>query len=125
MLHCEAVGYGGGVNVLYGGKVTHNLFNGNPDGDYYDHDTARSLIGAASINGLPEASDNVDRPPSFETAEDASQFLIRERSICTVPWDDAGAYLRFSVTYQAPAEADEDALMAELERRLARDRFVW
>ena len=59
------------------------------------------------------------------TAEDASQFLIRERSISTVPWDDAGAYLRFSVTYLAPTEADEDALMDTLRRRLGQDRFVW
>lgn len=62
---------------------------------------------------------------SFKTAEDASQFLIRERSICTVPWDDAGACLRFSVTYQAPTPADEDALMAALKQRLAADRFAW
>ena len=39
--------------------------------------------------------------PTFETAEAASQYLITEHSICTVPWDDAGAYLRFSVTYEA------------------------
>ena len=30
--------------------------------------------------------------PNFETAEAASQYLITEHSICTVPWDDAGAY---------------------------------
>src|SRR5690606_4583617 len=34
----------------------------------------------------------------FETAEAASQYLITQQSICTVPWDDAGAFLRFSVT---------------------------
>jgi LL-diaminopimelate aminotransferase len=56
--------------------------------------------------------------PAFETAEDACQYLIREHSICTVPWDDAGAYLRFSATYEAPSEAAEDALMAEAEARL-------
>jgi LL-diaminopimelate aminotransferase len=55
---------------------------------------------------------------TFPTAESFSQYLITEHSICTVPWDDAGAYLRFSVTYEAPTEADEDALMAETERRL-------
>ena len=54
----------------------------------------------------------------FQTAEDASGYLITERSICTVPWDDAGAYLRFSVTYEADDEAAEDAMMAETERRL-------
>jgi len=56
--------------------------------------------------------------PAFDTAEAASQHLITEHSICTVPWDDAGAYLRFSVTYEAADEAAEDALMAETERRL-------
>ncbi len=57
--------------------------------------------------------------PTFVTAETASQYLITQQSICTVPWDDAGAYLRFSVTYVAADEAAEDALMAETERRLA------
>ncbi len=56
--------------------------------------------------------------PTFETAEAASQYLITEHSICTVPWDDAGAYLRFSVTYEAADEAAEDALMAMTEERL-------
>jgi LL-diaminopimelate aminotransferase len=56
--------------------------------------------------------------PRFDTAEAASQYLIAEQSISTVPWDDAGAYLRLSVTYEAPDEAAEDALMAETERRL-------
>lgn len=63
--------------------------------------------------------------PRFACAEDCSQFLIRQRSICTVPWDDAGPYLRFSVTYSAPTEADEDALMAALKQRLAGDQFIF
>ena len=54
----------------------------------------------------------------FDTAEAASQYLITEQSICTVPWDDAGAFLRFSVTYEAADEAAEDALMAATEERL-------
>jgi LL-diaminopimelate aminotransferase len=54
----------------------------------------------------------------FASAEEASQFLIHEQSICCVPWDDAGAYLRFSVTYLAPDEAAEDALMRETVERL-------
>jgi LL-diaminopimelate aminotransferase len=55
---------------------------------------------------------------TFENAEAASQYLITQQSICTVPWDDAGAYLRFSVTYEAADEAAEDALMAETKSRL-------
>jgi LL-diaminopimelate aminotransferase len=56
--------------------------------------------------------------PEFPTAEAASQYLITEHSICTVPWDDAGPHLRWSVTYEAADEAAEDALMAETEARL-------
>lgn len=54
----------------------------------------------------------------FENAEACSQFLINDHSIVTVPWDDAGSFLRFSVTYEAPDETAEDALMAETESRL-------
>ncbi|MGD0654872.1 MAG: LL-diaminopimelate aminotransferase [Thermoguttaceae bacterium] len=63
--------------------------------------------------------------PRFATAEECSQFLITEHSICTVPWDDAGAFLRLSATYEAPDEAAEDALMAETEARLQKLRLVF
>jgi LL-diaminopimelate aminotransferase len=56
--------------------------------------------------------------PEFGSAEAVSQYLITEHSICTVPWDDAGAFLRFSVTYEAADEAAEDALMVETQQRL-------
>jgi LL-diaminopimelate aminotransferase len=52
------------------------------------------------------------------TAQEFSEFLIREHSICCVPWDDVGPYLRFSATYPAPTEADEDDLMRETAQRL-------
>jgi LL-diaminopimelate aminotransferase len=58
----------------------------------------------------------------FESAEAASQYLINEHSIVTVPWDDAGAFLRFSVTYEAADEKAEDALMVETEARLKQMR---
>jgi LL-diaminopimelate aminotransferase len=57
---------------------------------------------------------------TFANAEEASQFLIKEQSVCCVPWDDAGPYLRFSVTYLAATEADEDTLMTETVDRLGR-----
>lgn len=62
---------------------------------------------------------------SFDSAEAASQYLIREHSICIVPWDDAGPFLRFSATYQAASEAEEDALMRELSDRLSVEKFYW
>src|SRR5215831_717382 len=59
----------------------------------------------------------------FENAEAASQYFITQQSIVTVPWDDAGPFLRFSVTYEAETEAAEDALMAATTDRLAQCRL--
>lgn len=61
----------------------------------------------------------------FEHAEAVSQYLITQHSIVTVPWDDAGPFLRLSVTYEAADEAAEDALMAAAAQRLASCRFVF
>ncbi|MGL4554225.1 MAG: LL-diaminopimelate aminotransferase [Gemmataceae bacterium] len=57
---------------------------------------------------------------TFANAEEASQYLITEQSVCCVPWDDAGPFLRFSATYLAATEADEDALMRETVERLGK-----
>ncbi len=59
----------------------------------------------------------------FKTAEDASQWLITEKLISTVPWDDAGAYLRMSVTFAAQDAAGEQRIMGELGSRLGDVRF--
>ncbi len=63
--------------------------------------------------------------PTFASAEEASQYLITEQSIVTVPWDDAGAYLRFSTTYEAENERAEDALMRETRARLAAAKLLF
>ncbi len=53
----------------------------------------------------------------FATAQDAAEFLILNANISTVPWDDSGHYLRFSVTFSAETAEDEINLMKELKRR--------
>ena len=60
---------------------------------------------------------------AFEKAEAFSQWMITEKLISTVPWDDAGAYVRFSVTFIARDEADERRVLAEIDRRLEGSRF--
>lgn len=62
--------------------------------------------------------------PTFENAEAASQYLITEHSIVTVPWDDAGSFLRFSVTFEASDESAEDAIIAETAKRLKSVEFA-
>lgn len=59
----------------------------------------------------------------FRTAEDVSQWLITEKLLSTVPWDDAGAYLRFSVTFVAKDQADETRILTEVKNRLGDVRF--
>ena len=59
----------------------------------------------------------------FQNAEQASQWLITEKLISTVPWDDAGAYLRFSVTFVAQGAAEEKRVLGEVARRLGDVRF--
>ena len=69
--------------------------------------------------GAPKSGlDAAGQRRNFAHAEDAAQFLITEHGVSTVPWDDVGAFVRFSVTFQAPNPDDERRVAAELLRRL-------
>lgn len=59
----------------------------------------------------------------FKSAEDVSQWLITEKQISTVPWDDVGAYLRLSVTFIAKGEAEEKRVIGEIKKRLGDVKF--
>jgi LL-diaminopimelate aminotransferase len=59
----------------------------------------------------------------FNNAEAVSQWLITEKLISTVPWDDAGAFLRFSVTFQARDAGEETRILGEIGRRLSDVEF--
>ena len=56
---------------------------------------------------------------SFNSGEDFSQFLIKEKLISTVPWDDVGNFIRFSATFEAQGENGEDEILSEIENRLS------
>ena len=60
---------------------------------------------------------------AFLSAEEVSQWLIAEKLISTVPWDDVGAYLRFSVTFAAPTVAEEARIVGTIGDRLGDVRF--
>jgi LL-diaminopimelate aminotransferase len=59
----------------------------------------------------------------FQSAEEVSQWLITEKLISTVPWDEVGAYLRFSVTFAAANLAAEGRVLGDLAQRLGDVRF--
>jgi LL-diaminopimelate aminotransferase len=71
------------------------------------------------------APTGVEDGPSFANAEEACQYLITEHGIVTVPWDNAGSYLRFSVTYVADGEEAEQALLQETLERLGNIPFTF
>jgi LL-diaminopimelate aminotransferase len=51
--------------------------------------------------------------------------MITENLISTVPWDDVGAYVRFSVTFAARDLEDEKRVVEAIGQRLGRFRFEW
>jgi len=65
-----------------------------------------------------EAPKGTNSGIQFKNAEEASTYLIKEALISTVPWDDAGPYLRFSVTFEANDLDEEKKVIEELYNRL-------
>jgi LL-diaminopimelate aminotransferase len=55
---------------------------------------------------------------AFNTASEFSEFLIKESLISTVPWDDAGKYIRFSVTFEADSVEEEKKVINEMKERM-------
>ncbi len=60
---------------------------------------------------------------TFPNGESFSKWLIEEQLVSTVPWDEAGAYVRFSVTFNARDKKDEDRVLADLSARLQPYQF--
>ena len=73
----------------------------------------------------PKTATTLQGKINFSTAEDFSQWLITEKSISTVPWDDAGAYIRWSVTFNAPTVEDEKRVTQEIINRLEKVALEW
>lgn len=54
----------------------------------------------------------------FNSASEFSEFLIHESLISTVPWDDAGKFIRFSVTFEADTKQKEVEVINEMKERI-------
>jgi LL-diaminopimelate aminotransferase len=55
---------------------------------------------------------------TFNSASEFSEFLIKESLISTVPWDDAGKFIRFSVTFEADTLQQEKDVINEMKKRI-------
>ncbi len=72
-----------------------------------------------------KAPTGIEGGEEFKTAEDFSQFLIKEMMISTVPWDNVGNYVRFSATFAAKDSSEETRIMQEIKNRLSSVKFVF
>jgi LL-diaminopimelate aminotransferase len=62
---------------------------------------------------------------AFRTAFEASDYILRHALVSTVPWDDAGPYLRLSVTFEAQGPEEELRVVEEVRRRLEGLKLVF
>lgn len=73
----------------------------------------------------PKSATIDGKTTEFDSGEAFSQWLITEELISTVPWDDCGSFVRFSVTFAAQGEAEERAIVAEIGKRLSKYEFAF
>ena len=65
----------------------------------------------------------IKKGKKFKSAEDFSQYLITEKLISSVPWDDCGSFVRFSATFETKGIEDEKRIVAEIKKRLSKTEF--
>jgi LL-diaminopimelate aminotransferase len=61
----------------------------------------------------------------FHSGEAFSQWLITNELISTVPWDDCGNFVRFSVTFAAKGVEKEKEIVKDIAQRLAKYQFIF
>ncbi len=72
---------------------------------------------------IPKA---VENGLEFKDAESFSQWLITEKLISAVPWDDVGHYIRFSATFVARSGIDEEEnVLKEFAKRMNESKFIF
>lgn len=96
------------------------------------------LVGALNKNGFnakkpkgsfflyvkaPKSATSGSSVSEFASGEDFSQWLITNELISTVPWDDCGNFVRFSVTFAAKGAEKEEEIVHEIAQRLAKYEF--
>lgn len=62
---------------------------------------------------------------SFKSAAQFSEFLIKQALISTVPWDDAGPFVRLSVTFEADGIEKEKTIIQEMKERMLKLKLVF
>lgn len=61
----------------------------------------------------------------FSSAQEASEFILHKSLLSTVPYDEAGSYLRFCATFTSNAETEDNRIFAETATRLKKLNLEW
>ncbi|MEM3126497.1 MAG: hypothetical protein QW331_00295 [Candidatus Woesearchaeota archaeon] len=63
----------------------------------------------------------------FRTADDFMAYLLTEKQIVTVPWDDVSSEpgIRFAAPFPANTLEEEVRILGEFRKRMSTDRFVY
>lgn len=61
----------------------------------------------------------------FAKASEFSNWLLNETGVIVIPWDEAGHFVRFSLTFEAADVAAEVSFMQRLEERLSCYQFCY
>lgn len=94
--------------------LNNNGFNAKkPKGSFFLYVAAPS---SATVDGVTT---------EFTTGEAFSQWLITNELISTVPWDDCGSFVRFSVTFAAKGIEKEKEIAGEIAQRLSKYEFAF
>ena len=81
---------------------------------------------AGSFYLYVKAPKGTEAGDKFASGEDFSQWLIKEKLISSVPWDDVGSYVRFSATFVARGgKAEEEEVLKEFAARLSDAKFIF
>ena len=94
--------------------LNNNGFNAKkPKGSFFLYVAAQS---SATVDGVTT---------DFTSGEAFSQWLITNELISTVPWDDCGSFVRFSVTFAAKGIEKEKEIAGEIAQRLSKYEFTF
>lgn len=98
------------LNMLAGVLRKHGFDVTEPKGTFYLY------------FGIPKSTQS---GREFKSAEEFCDYLIREKLISSVPWDDAGNFLRFTVTFVADTLAEEERIVRIIDERLSSEKFIF
>lgn len=61
----------------------------------------------------------------FKSGFDFCKYLLKKHHIFVIPWDDAGSFVRFSMTFIAKSEEEEQMVASTLYNRLKDEGFSY